>query len=131
MLTYQRNIQPSMLSIYANKYPCACTRETFKPSTLSIHANKYLCVHTRETFKPSMLSIHANKYLCVHARETFKPTLPLSSNFVSITITDDICSHIMRQKSSNVSISGPTQERQSRQQEQGFKIENGFGWQKK
>lgn len=38
-------------------------------------------------------------------------TLPLSSNFVSMTIMDDICSQIMRQKSSNVSISGPTEER--------------------
>ena len=34
-------------------------------------------------------------------------TLPLSSNFVSMMMTEHICSHIMRQKSSNVSISGP------------------------
>ena len=37
-----------------------------------------------------------------------KLTLPLSSNFVNMTMTEDICSHIMRQKSSNVSINGPT-----------------------
>lgn len=41
-----------------------------------------------------------------------KLTLPLSSNFVNMTIMDDICSQIMRQKSSNVSISGPTVEGQ-------------------
>lgn len=45
-----------------------------------------------------------------NATPNWKLTLPLSSNFVSMTITDDICSHIMRQKSSNVSINGPTQE---------------------